>query len=250
MKDFYKELAKDQLIPDFENFDYEKVKDRWPVILRLNNTGTVNIGYKLNQENYYELLPDWDVIPYLEKAFDLNQSDYGLRDINRRLTEIFTEKGWKTFSHTSLSNLYRRHRLVFLTEEEQLKQNKKRKPRPFKKLSLKKSQAIRSKHKAERELVEITKKQAELKVKRELQKDPKRQKINLSLYNDNGDALSEKDLIDLEIEKMKQERNLNVVFRPNPGPQEDFLAASEQEVLYGGSAGGEPKSWFYRLLLQ
>lgn len=29
-----------------------------------------------------------------------------------------------------------------------------------------------------------------------------------------------------------------VIFRPNPGPQEDFLAASEQEVLYGGAAGG------------
>ena len=35
-----------------------------------------------------------------------------------------------------------------------------------------------------------------------------------------------------------------VFFRPNPGPQEDFLAADEREVLYGGSAGGEPKSWF------
>ena len=30
----------------------------------------------------------------------------------------------------------------------------------------------------------------------------------------------------------------NVVFRPNPGPQEEFLAAPEREVLYGGSAGG------------
>lgn len=29
----------------------------------------------------------------------------------------------------------------------------------------------------------------------------------------------------------------NVVFKPNPGPQTAFLAASEREVLYGGSAG-------------
>lgn len=28
------------------------------------------------------------------------------------------------------------------------------------------------------------------------------------------------------------------MFAPNPGPQEEFLAASEREVLYGGSAGG------------
>ena len=42
----------------------------------------------------------------------------------------------------------------------------------------------------------------------------------------------------------------NVIFKPNKGPQTDFLAAKERQVLYGGSAGGEPKSWFYRLLSQ
>ena len=30
----------------------------------------------------------------------------------------------------------------------------------------------------------------------------------------------------------------NIVFEPNKGPQTEFLAASEREVLYGGSAGG------------
>jgi len=30
----------------------------------------------------------------------------------------------------------------------------------------------------------------------------------------------------------------NVIFRPNDGPQTDFLAASETDVLYGGAAGG------------
>jgi len=29
-----------------------------------------------------------------------------------------------------------------------------------------------------------------------------------------------------------------VIFQPNPGPQTDFLSAPEQEVLYGGAAGG------------
>ena len=33
-------------------------------------------------------------------------------------------------------------------------------------------------------------------------------------------------------------QNRKVVFKPNDGPQTDFLAASEREVLYGGSAGG------------
>ena len=30
----------------------------------------------------------------------------------------------------------------------------------------------------------------------------------------------------------------NVIFKPNKGPQTNFLAASEREVLYGGAAGG------------
>ena len=34
------------------------------------------------------------------------------------------------------------------------------------------------------------------------------------------------------------EEHANVLFKPNEGPQTEFLAASEREVLYGGSAGG------------
>ena len=30
----------------------------------------------------------------------------------------------------------------------------------------------------------------------------------------------------------------DIIFSPNPGPQTDFLASNEQEVLYGGAAGG------------
>ena len=34
------------------------------------------------------------------------------------------------------------------------------------------------------------------------------------------------------------EDNQELVFSPNVGPQTDFLAAPEKEVLYGGAAGG------------
>ena len=29
-----------------------------------------------------------------------------------------------------------------------------------------------------------------------------------------------------------------IIFKPNEGPQEEFLSSSERDVLYGGSAGG------------
>ena len=40
------------------------------------------------------------------------------------------------------------------------------------------------------------------------------------------------------IEALPIEETANVVFKPNEGPQTEFLAAGEREVLYGGSAGG------------
>jgi len=40
-----------------------------------------------------------------------------------------------------------------------------------------------------------------------------------------------------EVESVPEEEQ-NVVFKPNEGPQTEFLAAGEREVLYGGSAGG------------
>ena len=33
-------------------------------------------------------------------------------------------------------------------------------------------------------------------------------------------------------------KDANVLFHPNEGPQTDFLAADEKDVLYGGAAGG------------
>jgi len=34
------------------------------------------------------------------------------------------------------------------------------------------------------------------------------------------------------------DEDVNVVFKPNPGPQTEFLASSEKEVFYGGARGG------------
>lgn len=39
-----------------------------------------------------------------------------------------------------------------------------------------------------------------------------------------------------DVSEIKEE--YDIVFEPNPGPQYEFLAAEEQEVLYGGAAGG------------
>ena len=49
----------------------------------------------------------------------------------------------------------------------------------------------------------------------------------------------EPEIVEGKLETLLTEEEMqNIVFKPNAGPQEEFLAASEREVLYGGSAGG------------
>lgn len=63
------------------------------------------------------------------------------------------------------------------------------------------------------------------------------------------DKISSSEYVDEDLERLKKASqsaqeivvdNLNdsVGFKPNPGPQTDFLAAPEDEVLYGGARGG------------
>jgi hypothetical protein len=54
------------------------------------------------------------------------------------------------------------------------------------------------------------------------------------------DSVTEKKLAPAQPkpEELDFEKAREVIFEPNPGPQTSFLAATEQEVLYGGAAGG------------
>lgn len=47
-----------------------------------------------------------------------------------------------------------------------------------------------------------------------------------------------KESVDSYPEEMKKVAEEHVIFKPNEGPQTDFLAAPETDVLYGGAAGG------------
>ena len=47
-----------------------------------------------------------------------------------------------------------------------------------------------------------------------------------------------KEIAAREYDSSSIEEHANILFKPNVGPQTDFLAAAEREVLYGGSAGG------------
>lgn len=101
------------------------------------------------------------------------------------------------------------------------KNNAGRKPRPFAKVALKqaKEEAKDKKEALKKALFEskIAEKEAEL-----LEK---------------GTIITEQSVVDVLDTKVKFD-DKDVIFRPNEGPQTQFLAASEREVFYGGARGG------------
>jgi len=70
----------------------------------------------------------------------------------------------------------------------------------------------------------------------------KKKTTTLKKLDEPADAITnEGKIVDLEIlpENVKAEAvKDNVIFAPNEGPQTEFLAAAETDVLYGGAAGG------------
>jgi len=58
------------------------------------------------------------------------------------------------------------------------------------------------------------------------------------LDNNNKNKVITDDVLSKVPKSLREEANDNIIFKPNSGPQTDFLAAPERDVLYGGAAGG------------
>jgi hypothetical protein len=94
--------------------------------------------------------------------------------------------------------------------------------------------------------------QARLQAARELKaKKKKIEKLEVKLSQERGkfknkkEALTSpvltettKENLPTKVKEFIEENKESIVFKPNAGPQTDFLAAAEQDVLYGGAAGG------------
>jgi hypothetical protein len=160
------------------------------------------------------LVADQEKAILVEEAMDYLEDGHS----SRKTAEWLTGKTGDKISHQGLIHIWKDRRgkdsdnpSKRLKELE--KANRKRKPKTAadKKLSA----AKRKQSDAKRRLTVAKKKLEELQPTQELET------ANL-------------DFSVIESERQKKE----VVFAPNAGPQTEFLAASEQEVLYGGAAGG------------
>jgi len=106
------------------------------------------------------------------------------------------------------------------------------------------STAERARRGAQKRLRAAKKKATQTTKKAEAQRDYARKlektigKVEKGIKGDGSTVVDMGDLSVLPESVSELVQDSEVVFQPNAGPQEEFLAASEQDVLYGGAAGG------------
>lgn len=188
--------------------------DNWPVRNRTNTLGKVPIGYMVDPEDPHRLLPNPDAIALIERTLDDLDGGRSYRDAAAWLTQ-----NGVGVSHQTICNIWKRLRshkrsgkmkqlrdraraTAPKTPEERAAQKARNKVR-----AAKRSQAVQ-----ERKIAALT----------------GSEKAALP------DAIPFSDTLDHEASPPAAE----IIFKPNPGPQTEFLAAPEREVLYGGAAGG------------
>ena len=181
---------------------------------RPNKTAKIPYAYKESEHDPLVVVADMEKAALVEEAMDYLEEGHS----SRKTAEWLTSKTGDKISHQGLIHIWKSHRGPKSDNpSKRLKQlakdNRKRKPKTKEEKTL--ATAKRKQSDAKRRLT-MAKKQLE-----ELQPNEELDTSNL-------------DFSVIESEKQKQE----VVFAPNEGPQTEFLAASEREVLYGGAAGG------------
>ncbi len=64
--------------------------------------------------------------------------------------------------------------------------------------------------------------------------------VENAIYNKNGSKVLEESVLEEVPASVKElvEDEAEIIFKPNSGPQTDFLASPERDVFYGGAAGG------------
>ena len=210
--------------------------ERWPDWRRKLPYGKIGVGYKIDPEDPYHIIPDEDQIIYIEQAFDHIDKGASLREVN----EWLSQKLLRSIVHQTISNLYKKHRKPFLnrkTDRRILTGKVKRD-----KESVEKAVAKRAVTMAQKKYEKLSNRKI---ADEEFPEGPTHRK---EPYRGGF-----KDPAETKRAKPPVPQEVNYVFKPNPGPQYDFLSASEEEVLYGGSAGGgksyamlaDPMRYFY-----
>jgi hypothetical protein len=192
--------------------------ESWPIKDRTSATARLPYAYRPDPENKMKALPIWEMIYWVEKAFDYLDKNHSLRETS----EWLGSKTGKVISHQGLNNLWKARRFKDVANPRRKILKKRKKANSPRTPEEKREHNLRLKKAGARRSVTCAKKRLEKLL------DPEGPNSDL---NGLGGTIPAHDF-----DAIPQDQE--IIFRPNPGPQTEFLAAPEQEVLFGGAAGG------------
>ena len=170
---------------------------------------TIPFGYELSDIDGW-LKPIPQQLEILEKyTNEVIKGNYSLREAS----ELISSETNRKYSHVALSK-----RIKNLTPNKTISSKER-------KTTLNKQQK-----KLENEKRRLAYKENKIKEEKNL--------LNKLSNKNSSKIISEEEIKNTTPTIQEELQHANVVFSPNEGPQTDFLAASEKDVLYGGAAGG------------
>ena len=174
---------------------------------------TIPFGYKLsNIQGYLE--PISNELDVLKKYIDsVINEEYSLR----KASELITEETGRKITHVGLSKIIQKTNTPKIKYQYSPEQKRKRK------LAKDKKELIKAKK-------NLTYKENKLKAEQDVLKKATEQTTS--------NIVTDEQLEQVPPSIQEVLKDSKVIFHPNEGPQTDFLAASEKDVLYGGAAGG------------
>ncbi len=184
---------------------------------RANRTARIAYGYKPAPDDPCILIPDEDMVEFIIGALDHIDNGGSLRETAAWLTQ----KTGKSISHQGINKIWKERRGALEGNKREKQQKKTRKARAPKTGPEKAKAKIKRKAADAKRVLTLQKK------KLEQWEDPPKPDTPKA-------PRTVSDSLDFEAAPAEKE----IVFAPNPGPQTEFLSASEREVLYGGAAGG------------
>ena len=190
----------------------------FPEKRRANPRARIAYGYKPAEDDPCILLPDEDMVPYIIQALDFIDNGGSLRETAAWLTQ----QTGKQISHQGINNIWKERRGAQPNNEREKRQKRERRRRAPKTGPEKAKAKIKRKAADAKRVLTLQKKKLE---NWEDRSTPTEEPVRTNVITDT-----------LDFEAAPEDRE--VIFTPNPGPQTEFLAAAEREVLYGGSAGG------------
>ena len=182
----------------------------WQNKKRINSTAKLPYAYAASPDDPLLAIPDLEMVAWVEKALDGLDEGHS----SRRVSDWLSEKTGVKISHQGIINIWKERRPK--SKRQKTLSKERRKTRPKTREEKKLAAVKRKKSDAKRMLTMTEKKLAKL--------EGTDEQKTVSEALDFGAVAA-------------QAKQQEVVFSPNPGPQTEFLAAPEREVLYGGSAG-------------